>query len=88
MKIKALEITQFVLAIFFLIMILVKSNWVTGEKNVLALFLLFFTIFSIETIKILIKNKENHEELNKKKFKIILFVLLLIVLLLKIFNVI
>jgi hypothetical protein len=88
MKLKALEISQFVLATSYLIMILVRSNWVTGEKNALALFLLFFTIFSLEIIKILIKNKENHEELNKKKFIIILSVLYLIFLLLRVFNVI
>jgi hypothetical protein len=88
MKLKALEISQFVLATSYLIMILVRSNWVTGEKNALALFLFCFTYFSLETIKILIKNKENHEELNKKKFKIILSVLCLILLLLRVFKVI
>jgi len=69
-KIKFLNYFQYTIAIIFLVLILIKSSLIIGDNYLKILFLIFFFVYVAETIKIIIKSKQNKLELKENIIRI------------------
>lgn len=69
-KIKFLNYLQYTIAIIFLVLILIKSSLIIGDNYLKILFLIFFFVYVAETIKIIIKSKQNKLELKENIIRI------------------